>query len=158
MDDFDRPLNERGRADAPRMGRWLHEKGIGPDRVLCSPSARTRETFALVEKAFLSSSPVEFDDALYLATSETTLKCLAALEEPVETAMLVAHNPGLHDTALQLLTPSERSRSGNMRMAFPTCACAVLSLPIASWREIAWDIGALTSYMVPKALGSVQTI
>ena len=49
--DFDRPLNERGRSDAPRMGKWMAVSGFVPDTVLCSTAVRTRETWALVAPA-----------------------------------------------------------------------------------------------------------
>lgn len=156
MDDFDRPLNERGTRDTPRMAKWLKEQHLIPQQVLCSPAVRTTETLALLCDTIAMEPPTHFDDALYLASSDTILKKVSQLPDDAEVAMVVAHNPGLHDTALNLLSPIERSSAGDMRAAFPTAACAVISLPITHWSNIAWDIGALTSYMVPKALGSVK--
>jgi len=68
--------------------------------------------------------------------------------------MVIAHNPGLHDLALRLLTADERARAGSMRVAFPTAACAIIELPIDDWADIAWNKGVLSSFMVPKSLSS----
>ena len=55
MADHDRPLNVRGRASAAAIGRWLREKNLRPDQVLCSTATRTRETLDLLD---LDAPPV----------------------------------------------------------------------------------------------------
>ena len=51
LTDFERPLNERGRRDAPLVGEFIREQGLRPDLVISSPAQRTRETIALVIEA-----------------------------------------------------------------------------------------------------------
>lgn len=162
MNDFDRTLNDRGRNDAPLMAKWISAQGLKPDRILCSPAVRTRETLALIAPVLAplpeSSLPKPgFPEDFYLA-SATTMRNRLARERAGKTVLVVGHNPGLHDTVLQLLTPDERQTSGDLRATFPTAACAVLALPIEAWSDIKWDIARLASYMVPKALSSADMV
>lgn len=157
MNDFDRPLNDRGRADAPLMARWLSGQGMKPDRILCSPSARTRETLALITPVLGPLPVASFPEDFYLASAATLSKRIAR-ERASETVLVIGHNPGIHDAVLQFLSPDQRHASGDLRAAFPTAACAILALPIEAWTELKWDIGRLASYMVPKALYNADLI
>ena len=152
VDDFDRPLNDRGNNAAPKMANWLTSEGIKPDVIVCSSAKRTRETLAHIEPMFSQEIAAIMEPNLYLASSDQLFESAAALDDTFETAMLLGHNPGLHDAALSALTAASRRESGEMRSRFPTCACAIISLPINSWSEINTDIGELDAYMTPKGL------
>ena len=152
VDDFDRPLNERGNKAAPKMANWLISKSIKPDVIICSSAKRTSETLAHIQPAFDQSTATIMEPNLYLASSERLFESAAALDDTVQTAMLLGHNPGMHDAALSALTAANRRESGEMRSRFPTCACAIISLPINRWSEITTDIGELNAYMTPRGL------
>ena len=152
VNDFDRPLNDRGNKAAPQMANWLASEGIKPDVIVCSSAKRTRETLAHIQPIFDQSTETIIEPCLYLASSERLFESAAALDDRFETAMLLGHNPGLHDAALSVLTAASRRDSGEMRLRFPTCACAIVSLPIDRWSEITTDIGELNAYMTPKGL------
>ena len=152
IDDFDRPLNDRGNDAAPQMAKWLVSEGIEPDVIVCSSAKRTQETLAHMEPVLSQKAASIMERNLYLASSDTLFECAAGLDDDFQTAMLLAHNPGLHDAALSALTPESRRESGEMRSRFPTCACAVISLPINRWSEITTDIGELNAYMTPRRL------
>jgi len=152
VDDFDRPLNDRGNKAAPQMGNWLASENITPDVIVCSSAKRTRETLAHIEPVFTQEVATIFEPDLYLASHDMLFDCAAKLDDAYETAMLLAHNPGLHDAALSALTAASRRESGEMRSRFPTCACAIISFPIDRWSEITTDIGELNAYMTPKGL------
>ena len=152
VNDFDRPLNDRGNKAAPQMGNWLAREGVIPDVIVCSSAKRTRETLAHMQPMFSPEVATILEPNLYLASSSTLFDCAAKLDDGYETAMLLAHNPGLHDAALSALTAASRRESGEMRSRFPTCACAIISLPIDRWSEITTDIGELSAYMTPKGL------
>ncbi|MEP3234155.1 MAG: histidine phosphatase family protein [Hyphomicrobiales bacterium] len=152
IDDFDRPLNERGNNAAPQIANWLVSEGIKPDVIVCSSAKRTQETLAHMEPLFGQETATIMEPDLYLAPSSTLFSCTEQLDDTFETVMLLAHNPGLHDAALSVLTAASRRESGEMRSRFPTCACAVVSLPINSWSEITTDIGELNAYMTPRRL------
>jgi phosphohistidine phosphatase len=73
--DLDRPLAKRGRRDAPRIGRWLHEHGYRPDVVICSAARRTQQTWELIAPELGGSPSVRFEPRAY-AASPLTLRLL----------------------------------------------------------------------------------
>ncbi|RZA16897.1 MAG: histidine phosphatase family protein, partial [Lysobacteraceae bacterium] len=96
QDDAARPLSAIGREEATAAGDWLRSHGARPDRVLCSPSARTRETLA----ALGDLGPVEVrEDASIYEASPGTLAALADANRDAGCLLLVGHNPGLEQLA-----------------------------------------------------------
>jgi phosphohistidine phosphatase len=118
QDDHDRPLNARGRASAPAIGAWLVNEGHVPDLVLCSTAARTRET---LRRLGLPPAQTRFSQRLYLASSAALLRALTV--EKAATILLIAHNPGIGDLAMDLLDTPPRDTE---IATFPTAACLVL--------------------------------
>lgn len=100
--DHERPLNARGRADAPRVGRELAERGWMPDLVLCSTAERTRETLAGFEEATGGPWSVRFVDRLYLPELRDLLAEVAALPDDLRTVMVLGHNPSCEEAVLRL--------------------------------------------------------
>jgi phosphohistidine phosphatase len=103
--DRDRPLAKRGRRDAPRIGRWLHEHGYQPDVAVVSAAARTRQTWDLVAPELGGSPAVRFEPRAYAASALTLLYLAQELPERYRTALLIAHNPGLSELATSLAAP-----------------------------------------------------
>ena len=120
--DLDRPLSPEGLAEAEAAGRWLAEQGLIPDRALCSPSRRTRETLEAV-LAKIGYVDQRLDDAIYEATPGV-LAALADSHREAERLLLVGHNPGLE----QLAALMHSGQSGDYR-GMPPGGIAVLSLP-----------------------------
>ena len=120
--DLDRPLSPEGIAEAEAAGRWLAEKGLVPDCVLCSPARRTRETLEAVLGA-IGYVEQRLEDAMYEATSGT-LAALADTHNDAERLLLVGHNPGLEQLAALLAS----GQSGDFR-GMPAGGVAVLHLP-----------------------------
>lgn len=105
--DFDRVLTEFGRSQPEPAGRELLSAGFNPQLVLCSSSARTRETLALLQLSELcSKAAIQFSDALYECTSRQVLLELAGVDESIERVLLVGHNPSLSDLATTLTQKS----------------------------------------------------
>jgi phosphohistidine phosphatase len=105
--DRDRPLAKRGRRDAPRIGRWLHEHGYQPDVVVVSDAARTRQTWDLVAPELGGSPAVHFEPRAYAASAPTLLYLAQELPARYRTALLIGHNPGLSELATSLAGPPE---------------------------------------------------
>src|SRR2546421_2803791 len=101
--DFERPLNERGRASAPVMGRFLARRMLKPDVVVCSPAERARETAALALEAAELSPPMRYDTRIYEAGAARLVEVVREIAEPAASAMLVGHNPGMEEL-ITLLT------------------------------------------------------
>ena len=121
--DLDRPLTVQGLAEAQAAGRWLAEQGLVPDRVLCSPARRARETLEAVLEA---TGYVEqrLDERIYEATAGTLAE-LADAHRDTERLLLVGHNPGLERLAALM----HSGQSGDYR-GMPTSSVVVLKLPL----------------------------
>lgn len=151
LDDFDRPLNDRGRAAAPLMGQMLASLRFAPDVVLCSTSKRTRETLdgiaPYVANARLAA---HFDDQLYLATPDTMLFCLKTAGKTAKRILLIGHNPGMHVLATTLAQSGDPGLLARMRDKFPTAALAILSLGGETFATMETTGGHLETYITPK--------
>lgn len=142
--DHDRPLNDRGKADAPRIGRLLKARGLEPEVVLCSTAKRARKTAAKVVKASGLALEVELFSELYLAAPESYIELIRSQPEEYHCIMVVGHNPGLEQ--LQYLLTGELQ-------AMPTAALAVVDLDIDSWMQFAGDgTGTLRGFYRPREL------
>lgn len=97
--DHDRPLNERGRRAAAKMGRLAAESDLQPDLILSSDSARTRETVAIWSTAAGWDGSVRYEPELYHASPDVLLGMARRAGPDVERLMLVAHNPGIEELA-----------------------------------------------------------
>ncbi|MDQ4215756.1 SixA phosphatase family protein [Microbacterium sp. ASV81] len=138
LHDHDRPLNARGRRDAPAMARRLAGEDLGVQRIVSSTATRARSTAAAYAAAL--ELPVIEDPALYAASARTILHVAAALPDGVDVAMLVGHNPGMTD-ALAELTGSYAE--------FPTCAVAECAVDVGSWAELVEGSGRLLRLRTP---------
>ncbi len=129
MADIERPLAERGVAQAVALGKMLVEWGVMPSRVWCSTARRTRQTWEGLSGAFASPPAVEYRDALYSVTQAGMLDLIQ--ETDVESLMVVAHNPTLHQLAAALAGSGEPRLLDELHIHFPPCTLA----------EIAFDEG-----------------
>lgn len=142
LDDHDRPLNERGLRDAPRMGRLLHERGIRPDVVVTSTAARALATAELIAAELgVDAASVVQEPRLYAAPADRIVRVAAALDERADTAMLVAHDPGTSDLANRLDAGIER---------MPTCAVAQFTFDIEYWSELEDAVPASVRFDAPR--------
>jgi phosphohistidine phosphatase len=148
--DPERPLAPRGRKAAAALGAWLARRRLRIDRVLCSPSQRTRETLALL--ALDPAIPVSFADSLYLASARSLLVRLRRLSPRIHTVLVIAHDPGLDHLARLL---AERGRPKALRrlsLGFKTGALAELSVPDAGWRTLRPGACSLERFTRPRDL------
>jgi phosphohistidine phosphatase len=152
IDDFDRPLAERGLKAAPKMGAAMREHGVRPDLILCSASVRTRQTLELAKAEAWDLIPeTRFERRLYLAPASVMLEIVRALPEEASHAMLVGHNPGSRKLAAAL----ERAEGGAIfgpAEKFPTAALASFDFDIEVWTQVAEGTGKLSLYLTPADL------
>ena len=99
LPDFDRPLAERGRAQAPLAGRWLASHAGAIDLAVVSPARRARETWELVSAELAPAPPVRFDERVYAASADQLLAIAREAADDVRTLILVGHNPGMEQLA-----------------------------------------------------------
>jgi phosphohistidine phosphatase len=153
--DRDRPLAKRGRRDAPRIGRWLHEHGYQPDVVVCSDARRTRQTWDLVAPELGGSPAVRFEPRAYAATALTLLYLVQELPSRYRTALLIGHNPGLSELATSLAAPPESDRADDngppAAISLPTAAAAVFEFP-GDWPSLTPGQTRLLDHIKPAEL------
>lgn len=153
LDDRLRPLSERGRRDAPRMAAWMAAQAIRPDLVLCSTAARTRETLELVKPAVAGpSTRVRLMDEIYLAEADDFMELLQGADDTAGHIMLVGHNPGLHDLAVDLAGAGPKPLLRLLAQKLPTAAAVVIDFRVDHWSDIALGKGRLRLFMAPKRL------
>jgi len=128
LSDHDRPLNKRGKRDAPRMAAWLEAQPFCPDWCLCSTAVRAVETASLLRETFQSPPPWEQLSRLYHASPEEIVDVLRELPAEIESPLIVAHNPGL-ETLAEIWSGESRH--------FPTAAvCAFETSEDISWGQL----------------------
>ena len=149
LPDHERPLNARGRRDAPRMGRWIAAAGLAPALALCSDALRTRETLDLMLPEWPAHPEVEHHRALYHAEPEAMLAVLEGAE--AQTVGLIGHNPGIGLLARHL---ARRAPDHPRWDDYPTAAVAALRFEAASWDRI--DRGEFLTFAVPADLPEDQ--
>ena len=128
LPDHERPLNHRGRRDAPRAGARLREQGGAPDVIITSTAVRARSTAGILAEALgLESGRIVEDGRLYGATPDGLLELVRALDDELGAVMVVGHNPEIGEFA---------SRFSDEIDDMPTCAVAEFRFDVAGWAEV----------------------
>jgi phosphohistidine phosphatase len=153
QEDKARGLTERGVRGTEIIGKYLSEKGLQPDKVLCSSSIRTTETFLKVERAINRPLPVEYSDKLYLASAAEMLNLIATVPGTVQHLMVVAHNPGIHELCIKLAKEGDEQLIEKMTVKFPTCAVATFTCHAPDWGTLKVARCKLVDFVSPKMLG-----
>jgi phosphohistidine phosphatase len=154
--DAERPLNDRGRRDAPVMGRWLRRSGYVPDAVLCSPARRARETWALVAPELGAEPSVSYEQRIYEATALGLLHLLREAGGKYWNVLLLRHNPGLAELAVGIARVTDGPDIGPLKRArasFPTAAVAVLEFS-GDWAGLTAGEARMIDFAVPRDMSS----
>lgn len=139
--DDQRPLNDRGRADAPVAGGWLADNVDGFDLVLCSPAERARQTWELVSERPVRADEVRYDERIYDATTGDLLNLVQGLPDAARSVLVIGHNPGLSYLVTVLSgTPCE----------LKTACVAVLGWT-GEWSEAGPECAELLAAAQPRA-------
>ncbi|MEE2692704.1 MAG: histidine phosphatase family protein [Pseudomonadota bacterium] len=150
--DFERPLTEKGRRDAARMGAAMAELRLAPDLVLSSPSARTRQTLEHVAPHLKDRARAEFPDALYNASPSAILSEIWAAPESAAHILVIGHNPGLHALSLSLVDHARSDAAAIVETArrFPPGALAHFEFAAAEWTAADERLGVLLHFAAPE--------
>ena len=145
--DHDRPLTERGRAAAAKVGRWLAAQGIAPDEALVSTAARTRQTWDGVRDGAgwtITETPLR---ALYNAPEGAIRSTLG--EATGRTVMVIGHNPAIGAAAGSLSeTAPEHGRFDD----YPPAACTIVRFDAGDWTAAMRGTGEVAGFAVPGDL------
>lgn len=143
LQDIDRPLNQRGRRDAPFMAKKL--KGIVPkiDGIVKSPSRRTSQTSKFFLDEFSLNGDVEISDPnLYHGTLYNILDAVQSLPSEWETALLFGHNPGMTYVAEYF--------GGKEIVNVPTCGMLIVQSKVKDWAYLNNENSKIKSFEYPK--------
>ena len=132
QDDFDRPLAPRGWEDAAIVGRALAADGFAPDMALLSPARRTTETWVGARDAF-PPAKTELAREIYDGAPEAIREAIDDVADRCDTLIVIGHNPGLHEVAVDLLIEASASAAEIEPVAarFPTATAAVYEIDAA---------------------------
>tara|TARA_R110002110_G_scaffold2756_1_gene13343 strand:- start:90446 stop:90937 length:492 start_codon:yes stop_codon:yes gene_type:complete len=153
LDDFDRPLSNEGRSEGLLLAPWLIQHGLVPEHALISPALRTRQTWELVGGHLPDAPPHDTHEDLYLATPGTLLARIGALPDIIETALVLAHNPGLEALARMLAGPAPDDASmRDMMLGYPTAGLAKFTVETDRWEQITVATTRLDIFYRPPAM------
>lgn len=148
--DRARGLTEAGRESARAIAAAVAERHIAPSLVLCSDSARTRETFDIVLPALKPAPEIVYEAALYVADAKQLLQRLHRVSEDIRSVMLVGHNPGLQELAVMLSDQPTGPLMMRLTRDFPTAAVARFEIKLP-WSALGRGSARLMTILVPTA-------
>ncbi|MES2701131.1 MAG: histidine phosphatase family protein [Bacteroidota bacterium] len=127
--DYERPLNERGKQDAPDMGKRLKEAGVIPDLIIASSAKRTRQTAKrIAHEVGYNPDDIQFEDKLYHCIPSIFEELIYEVKDKMKTIFIIAHNPGITDFVNQL--------SGSFQVDnMPTCGIVAARMELGEWNS-----------------------
>ena len=142
LSDFERPLNKRGKNDAPFMGKLLSDKGVNPSLIISSPAKRASVTAKIIASEInYPKEKIVFDENIYEAAGRGLLEIISGMEEKYNSVMLFGHNPGL--------TVLHNNLSDHFIDNIPTCGVVALEFK-TSWNEIRLNSAGFMFFEYPK--------
>jgi len=143
--DFERPLNERGKKDAPEMAKRLLDRDINIDAFVASPAKRAKRTAELFCETYKQNTDdIIFISALYHAPAREFYEVIKTLDDKLDTIAIFAHNPGISYFVNELVSDT---RVDNM----PTCAIFAVKVYIEHWKDFASAKKELLFFDYPKS-------
>lgn len=113
--DFGRQLNERGRVHTAKLSRWMQDALPEPDLILCSTSARTRETLELILQIWpATEARTRYLDEIYEASNGQLMALADTAFDTADRLLMVGHNPGFEHLAQALLRDQDAASMGKM--------------------------------------------
>lgn len=141
LSDYDRPLNERGKRNAPEMALRLKARKLVPEHLLSSGAERAKST-ARIFAEHLAVDDIEFDERIYRAAEYDLLNVVNDLPDTYSFVAIFGHNPTITELTNHL--------TGGDIVNMPTCGLALIDIPLDSWAEVSAGTGNLAVYDYPK--------
>lgn len=141
LDDLDRPLNKRGKKNAPFMGRLLKEKGVKPDIIISSPALRAKKTAMAIASEVPYEKEIEYDEKIYESDADMLKSIIKNISDDSSTLFLVGHNPALNQLAYELVGFSDN---------IVTSGILEIEFDCDRWCEIDAKNSKLISFEYPK--------
>lgn len=143
LNDFDRPLNKRGKQNAPFMGKRLKENGIMPDIIVSSPALRAKTTAKMIAKEIKYAKDILFNQDIYESSPSTLHKILTKIDDKCGILFLVGHNPSLNMLAEYYVDFSQN---------IPTSGVVEIEFDCDKWADISSKNAKFISFDYPKKI------
>lgn len=145
MLDHERPLNERGRRDAPRMGKEMVKHNVAPQKIITSSAVRARATAEMIASELCYDlAGILVTDEIYGAEASELLEIIQSFDDDLDKIMLVGHNPAVTDLANSLAQCNIHN--------VPTCGVLMIGFKVEQWSAVENGIGSLLTFAYPKKL------
>ena len=151
LSDFERPLNDRGFGDAPRIGKFICEIDYLPELIYCSTAKRARQTLTRVMDEWSESAEVNHHDDFYSKSYTHYVETVKGAPDSVNRIMMVGHNPKIEQTVDTLIS---NKSEGLLRV--PTAGLICIQFKVTDWNQILPGLGHLKWMMIPKVLKKMK--
>ncbi|MFC3559388.1 SixA phosphatase family protein [Pedobacter jamesrossensis] len=141
LKDFDRPLNKRGKENAPEMAERLINRDFKFDLIVSSPAKRAKSTAKYFAEAY-HIEDIQYEESIYEANVRTLLKIVNDFDDSANTIIMFGHNPGFTDFANELSDADIYN--------IPTAGMVLISFPFDSWKMVSKGTGELIFFDYPK--------
>ena len=143
LDDFERPLNGRGRKNAPFMGSLLKKKKVKPDLMISSPANRAAMTARMIaDQIRYPLEKIQYRECIYESDAHALIRMIKHTDDSADQMMIIGHNPALTELANDI----SNSPVNNI----PTCGVFCLILNISSWAKVHNRCGNPAFFEFPK--------
>ena len=141
LEDFDRPLNKRGRLNAPFMGETLKSKNVKPELILSSPALRAKTTALIIAKEVGYFKNIVYKEEIYEASVGALHEIVTQVGDEIHALFLFGHNPSLNELAQKYVGFEDN---------IPTCGVLEIEFDCDSWSEIDRENSKIVSFEYPK--------
>lgn len=141
LKDFDRPLNKRGKENAPEMAERLVNRGFHFNLMVSSPAKRAKSTAKFFAEAY-DVDDIQYEESIYEANTTALLKVVNGLDDNADTVVMFGHNPGFTELANELSDADIYN--------IPTAGMVLMSFPFDSWKMVSKGTGDLVFFDYPK--------
>jgi phosphohistidine phosphatase len=147
--DNERPINARGRREAPRLGRMLNEAGLRPDRVVCSAATRAQQTWRLASAAWSDPPPMVVEPRLYDASRSEVLAVINETGDDVSVLACVGHEPTSSALVSVLAGSADAEAAATLSAGLKTACAAVLTFD-GRWSDLEPGLAHLARVVSPR--------
>jgi phosphohistidine phosphatase len=141
LSDFNRPLNSRGKKNAPMMGERLRDKNVVADIIISSPALRAKKTAKIIAKKVRYSKEIIYDENIYASTGMLIHKIVKKIDDKNDSAFFIGHNSDLNMFAQEYVNFDEN---------IVTCGIVEIEFDCKHWKDISKKNAKFISYDYPK--------
>ncbi len=156
LNDHERPLTKKGEEQVPLIAGYFntHYKDDPPQVIVCSTALRAKQTATIFKKTFKTEKNVEIliFPELYITGTNEILSVINKISEKFRSALIVSHNPGLHEFAMKFSKLGDKKKFREMKSNMPPGSFATFEMDVESWNEVTVESGILLDFVDGKGL------